>query len=173
MAMKLTDGEKLILYMLSEIYENLGIRNGIDPKFVKSAICDGHAWGLKREYTGIFGIDEDDPAVVSEVSNILEMWLFLESSYDRLSDAAKARVATVPRFGGFGGNSKHGSVASFLIQKPDRFNEFKGREMYEYTPYSLQQQRAMLAVFTPMQSSFPGRLNADQITEILNARSTA
>ncbi len=119
-------------------------------------------------------IHADQEVRIARVMRLsLEMWLFLESSYDRLSDAAKARVATVPRFGGFGGNSKHCSVASFLIQKPDRFNEFKGREMYEYTPYSLQQQRAMLAVFTPMQSSFPGRLNADQITEILNARSTA
>jgi len=44
--MKLTDGEKLILYMLSEIYEHLGIegKTKIDSQFVKSAIHDGHAW---------------------------------------------------------------------------------------------------------------------------------
>jgi hypothetical protein len=32
--MKLSDGEKLILVMLSEIHQNFGIKDGIDPKFV-------------------------------------------------------------------------------------------------------------------------------------------
>jgi uncharacterized protein len=100
--MKLSEGERLILFMLSEIYEHLGIQNGIDPKFVQSAICDGHAWGLKRQYPNLFSV-EADQSVIDEVSNILEMWSFLESSYDQLSMAGKARLSTVPRFGGFGG----------------------------------------------------------------------
>jgi len=91
-AMKLSEGERLILFMLSEIYEHLGIQTGIDPKFVQSAICDGHAWGLKRKYPGLFNVDEADQSVISEVSNILEMWSFLESSYDQLSVADKARL---------------------------------------------------------------------------------
>jgi uncharacterized protein len=164
--MKLSEGERLILFMLSEIYEHLGIQNGIDPQFVKSAICDGHAWGLKRKYPGLFNVDEADQSVISEVSNILEMWSFLESSYDQLSTAAKARISTVPRFDGFGGNSNHVSVADFLIQKLDRFDEFKDRKMYDYATCSLQQHRAMLAVFMRIQPSILGQLSADQIIEI-------
>jgi hypothetical protein len=45
--MKLSDGEKLILIMLSDVYEKLEIEGEINPKFVKSAIGSGHPWGLK------------------------------------------------------------------------------------------------------------------------------
>lgn len=43
--MNLSDQEKLILIMLSEIYEHLKIKNGIDAKFVQSSI-------LQREHVG-------------------------------------------------------------------------------------------------------------------------
>jgi uncharacterized protein len=172
-AMRLSEGERLILFMLTEIYEHLGIQNGIDSKFVQSAICDGHAWGLKRKYPGLFNIDEADQSVIGEVCNILEMWSFLESSYGQLSMADKARISTVPKFEGFGENSNHVSVASFLIQKLDRFSEFKDRKMYDYTTCSLQQHRAMLAVFMLIQASILGQLSADQIIEILEAKSVA
>jgi hypothetical protein len=174
--MKLTDGEKLILYMLSEIYEHLGIegKTKIDSQFVKSAIHDGHAWGLKWKYPGLFDVGENvDLDVVIETTNLLNMWSCIESSYDHLSDGDKARISEVSKFDGFGNNSNHASVASFLVHKLDRFNEFKDRKMYEYTPCSLQQHRAMLATFTRILSSTTGLLSANQITEILDAKSSA
>jgi uncharacterized protein len=36
--MQLSNGEKLILFMLTEIYQQLGVRGEVDPKFVKQAI---------------------------------------------------------------------------------------------------------------------------------------
>jgi len=72
--MKLSDGEKLILFMLSELYEKLGIEGEMDPKFIKSAICSGNTWGLKWQYTGIFDSGETKPELVTEVANILDMW---------------------------------------------------------------------------------------------------
>ena len=56
--MNLSDGEKLILAMLSEIHEALEIKNGVDPKFVQSAIYSGNFWGLKWQYSGIFDSEE-------------------------------------------------------------------------------------------------------------------
>ncbi len=45
--MQLSDSEKLILIMLSEIHKHLGIKNGIEPEFVESAIYNEQTWGLK------------------------------------------------------------------------------------------------------------------------------
>jgi hypothetical protein len=42
---KLSDGDKLILMMLSEIHEHLKIENGDDSKFVQSTILSGNLWG--------------------------------------------------------------------------------------------------------------------------------
>jgi uncharacterized protein len=51
--MKLTDDEKLILLMLSEIYEKLDVYGETDPKFVRSTILDDMLWGLTWRYSGI------------------------------------------------------------------------------------------------------------------------
>ena len=45
--MKLTDPEKLILIMLTEIHEKLKIENGIDSKFVQEAIYSDNTWTMK------------------------------------------------------------------------------------------------------------------------------
>jgi uncharacterized protein len=46
--MKLSDGEKLILLMISDIYDHLGIElnTGLDPRLIKSAIHEDQMWGL-------------------------------------------------------------------------------------------------------------------------------
>lgn len=46
--MKLSDGEKLILLMVSDIYEHLGLEwdTGLDPSLIKSAIHEDQMWGL-------------------------------------------------------------------------------------------------------------------------------
>ena len=49
--MKLTNPEKLILIMLSEIYKKLDIQDGIDPKFVESAIYSDNTWGFEWKYS--------------------------------------------------------------------------------------------------------------------------
>ena len=51
--MKLSDGEKLIILMLSELYEKLGVEGEIEPDFIKSAIFGNQLWGLKWKYSGI------------------------------------------------------------------------------------------------------------------------
>ena len=51
--MTLTDGEKLILLMLTDIYDKLGVQGEIDPQFVRSAIFDNMLWGLSWKYSGI------------------------------------------------------------------------------------------------------------------------
>jgi uncharacterized protein YfbU (UPF0304 family) len=56
-----------------------------------------------------------------------------------------------PQFRGFDGNneSEYMSVASFLINDLERFEEFKGRSMNSHMP-SIETYRRMLSAFEPM-----------------------
>lgn len=176
----LSDGEKLILIMLCDLYKHLKVKSGVDPAFVEAAIHGGHYWGLKWQYPGIFHGHEDDKQLVTEVGDVLEMWFFIESGYGKLSKKDKDRVATEAdpfgkdvRFRGFDGNneSEHYGVARFLIDKLERFTTFKRRDLNSHAP-SIESYRRMLTVFGPMRSrlGIGGELNASQIIELLKAR---
>ncbi|MFZ0854115.1 MAG: YfbU family protein [Hyphomicrobiaceae bacterium] len=179
--MKLSDGEKLILVMLSDIHEKLGIKNsGVDGSFVRDAITTGNAWGLKERYHGVFGTEEADPATLSEVRDILEMWVIIETAYKKLPQAEKARIATdaAPsgsdvKFGGFDGNSeiKHMIIARFLIERLEHWTDFAGRNLNSHYP-SLGAYRRMLKVWGSIKKGLLSAddLTADQIVALLNAR---
>jgi uncharacterized protein YfbU (UPF0304 family) len=177
---RLSDGDKLVLVMLCELFKYMKVKGGeIDPGFVEAAIFGGHYWGLEWKYTGLFHGHEDPKTVVSEVVNILDMWYFLEQGFGELSKQDKDRVAAEADpfgknvvFRGFDGNNEteHVGVARFLIDQLDRFTEFKGRGLNAHMP-TLEAYRRMLAVFEPIRRTLTGRdLNASEIIEILNAR---
>jgi hypothetical protein len=91
---RLSHGDKLIIVMLSDLFKQLNVNDGvIDPDFVGEAIVGGHTWGLQWRYPGIFHRYEDSRAVVFEVFNILHMWSLLESGYQNLAHKDDARVA--------------------------------------------------------------------------------
>jgi hypothetical protein len=49
--MILTEPEKLMLVMLADIHEHLGIKDrSVDGAFVRAAIAGGHSWALSSEY---------------------------------------------------------------------------------------------------------------------------
>ena len=88
----MTHAEKLILIMLSEIYEHLGIGGAdhINARFVRSAIDSNQTWALSRKYPFIFGGRTQTPDVVSEVRDILDMWSFIEEAHDGFSAEEKS-----------------------------------------------------------------------------------
>src|ERR1051326_4132312 len=109
--MHLTDGEKLILVMLSDIHERLGIENSVDPKFVKAAIHSGNTWALEWQFPGIFDPSDPPREVVSEVVDILGMWSSIELAYKRLPVEDQERVKAEAKsldatFRGFDGNNE-------------------------------------------------------------------
>jgi uncharacterized protein len=179
--MQLSDAEKLILLMLCEIHEQLPIKNGIDAAFVKSAIYSDNTWGLKWHFSGIFDNTEDTPPEVDEVCNILDMWDFIEASYERLSEEEKATVlkqaplyGSAPKFMGFDGNSdaRQMSIASFLIDDLGRFQRFKGRDLNSHMPESLNGFRRMVAVFLSLLRPVLMRrlFSATEIISMLNEK---
>jgi uncharacterized protein len=171
-----SDGEKLTITMLCQLFKALKLKSEIEPEFVEAAIHGGHYWGLEWEYPGVFNGHEDARALVTEVVDVLDMWYFLERGYAKLTKKEKDRIVAAPfgknvHFPGFDGNneSEHVGVARFLINQLDRFPEFKGRGLDAHRP-TIDAYRRMFSVFEPIRRTLTGGdLNATQITEILNA----
>lgn len=65
--MKVTDGEKLILLMLSELYDKVGVEGEIEPDFIRSAIFNDKTWSIPWKYPGIPFEQQETPQVVNEV----------------------------------------------------------------------------------------------------------
>jgi uncharacterized protein YfbU (UPF0304 family) len=178
--MNLTDPEKLILIMLTEIYEHLKIKDGVDPKFVQSAIYSGNTWGLMWKYPGIFdGGSSEDPPLVGDVVDILEMWSLIEFHHGQLSAEDKALVKTEAtpfgdaKFRGFDGNNDGSciGIARFLIEHLDRFSEFKGRDLNSHYIDSTNGYNRMLAIFQPLRHSLvDNHLTVTQLISLLQAQ---
>ena len=175
--MKLTDGEKLIILMLTGLYKNLGIKGEIDPDFVESAILGDKLWGLSWMYSGISFSDEETPPIVSEVVDILEMWDFIHFAYEKLDEVEKNRLDTeaklegvIPVFEGFDGNyeSEYLNTALFLINDLDRFECFKGKRLNSHCP-SLDMHKRMLEKFNKYRHIFPD-VSVATLAGILNQR---
>jgi len=175
--MKISDGEKIILLMLSEIYKKIGIKDGeIDPEFIKSVIFNDQIWGLSWKYTGIPFEDTKTPEIVNEVVNILDMWSFIEDSYEELSAKDKNKLSkdvepfgNNPKFHGFDGNheTEYLSVARFIVKDLDRYERFEGRDLNSHFP-SIYPYRRMLSVFEPIRKNLELRsLSLNELTLIL------
>ncbi|SES72521.1 hypothetical protein SAMN05216412_101378 [Nitrosospira multiformis] len=76
--MKLSDGEKLILLMLSEVFEKLKVEGSIDPALVKNAISHDHPWALKWEYDRVSALSGKNNLRENQVVDILNMWTLIE-----------------------------------------------------------------------------------------------
>lgn len=178
--MKLTNAEKLILVMLAEIQENLGIDGDTDTKLLSRAIYSGNEWALDWEMQGIVGDNaEPTPPDVKDVADILDMWSFLEEAIESFGpeDRDKVKKDAEPfgehvRFTGFDGNNETRlmGIARFLVDDMGRFSRFKGRDMNSHMP-SIDGYRRMLGVFSRIRPTLThGGLTASQVASVLNAR---
>lgn len=177
--MKLNNAEKLILLMLSEIYEKLGLTD-VDTKLLSAAIHSDNTWALDWEMPGVVGENpEETPSIVREVLEYLDMWSALEEAYASLDEEEKRQIEKEAepfgrhvRFPGFDGNneSKLLSIARLLVEDMGRFSRFQGRDLNSHV--SLRQNYArMLRVFEPLRVTSSGarRLNENQIASVLKA----
>ena len=174
--MKLSDGEKLILMMLADMYKHLKIQNPqFDPDFITNTITKDHPWGFKWAYSGIPFEKEQTPREVTETADILDMWWSLERAYQDLSPADKKKVneATKPKdikFIGFDGNNEnHYGIARYFVEDLKSFEHFKDRDLNSHMP-SIDNYRQMYRIFEPMRKTLANRsLNADEVVKIMNA----
>ncbi len=173
--MKITDGEKLILLMLSELYDTLKIDGKIEPDFIRLAIFNDKIWSIPWKYSGIPFENRETPEIVREVLEILDMWSVIEFSYDKLIDEDKAYVekeadpfGKEPKFRGFDGNNEadYMGTASFVVNQLNRFEEFKGRDFNSHHP-SIDIYKRMLCAYKPMMKDLYKLLSSQDIVEIL------
>ena len=177
--MKLSEGEKLIVLMLSELYEKLGVEGEIEPDFIKSAIFGNQLWGLKWKYSGIPFEESEDPEVVKEVVDILDMWSFIEYTYSHLTEAEKKQLeidaapfGKEPKFIGFDGNNEteYMGTAMFLVNDLERFQEFKGRNFNSHMQV-VEIYSRMLETFEPIRENLTNKpMSVDDLTKILKAQ---
>lgn len=176
--MKLSDGEKLIILMLSELYEKLGVEGEIEPDFIKSAIFGNQLWGLKWKYSGIPFEESEDPKVVKEVVDILDMWSFIEYAYSHLTPEQKKQLEIDaepfgdPKFRGFDGNneSEYMGTAMFLVNDLERFQEFKGRDFNSHMQV-VEIYNRMLNAFEPIRKTLTNKpMSVEDLTKILKSQ---
>lgn len=177
--MRFSDGEKLIVMMLADISKKMDTKGEIDPDFVASTVTHDYLWALHWKYAGIPFEDQESPQEVKETATILEMWSFIERSYDEFTDDERKYVkenasplGNSVRFDGFDGNDGRGhyGIALFLINELDRFTEFKGRDLNSHAP-SLEPNMRMLPVFNRITTaSHYELLTPQELVEILKSQ---
>ncbi len=175
----LSDGEKLLIVMMGDLYKTLKIRDGeVDPTFIAKAMYGGHYWAPRWEMTGLFHRFADDPTRVRFVVDVLDMWTFIEHAYGKLAKKEKDRIEKEIGpygehlgFSGFDGNNETDlmGIVRFLVEQMGRFQTFKGRDFNSHAPMAGEYRR-MLRAFEPIRPKLAGGgLDATQIITILKA----
>jgi uncharacterized protein YfbU (UPF0304 family) len=176
---RLSDGEKLLLLLMRDLFKHLKV-NGAesDVEFISKVIFGGHYWAPKWKLVGVFHGHEDDPAHLRVVIDVLDMWDCIERGYERLPKKEREHIAVEAepfgkrvRFPGFDGNEEadYLHIADFLVNDMERFTRFAGRDLNSHVP-TLGMHDRMLKVFRPMHSTHHGaELGAGQIATLLKA----
>ena len=162
-----TISERLIIGMLCDICDHLKV-DGYNTTLLREVI-GVHPWALKWEYPFEGPVPE---GVAKEVADILELWNWIEISYERLSEADRSELGDYSSFRGFDGNmeSEHYSVADILINKMGRWRRFQERDLNSHIP--------MITHYQRMLESFPrhelaavavrGGFSKEELREVLN-----
>ena len=179
--MKLTSAEKLIIAMLADLHEKVGISN-FDTKLIKNAIYTENTWALTWSLNGIINDTSEEidttPPEVSLVVDILDMWSFIEETYENFNQTQKDELkerthpfGILVKFLGFDGNneSEYMSIANMLIKSMNRFTEFNDRSLNSHRPIISNYQR-MLEKFLLIRPSLIGRhMSVDEMATVLSA----
>ena len=141
--MKLSNPEKLMLLMLSDVCDKLAI-NEYNTALIKAAIYTDNNWAIDWEFSEVVGSGrEKDPQEVSDVICYLDMWEAIEesfSSYDQHElnifwSEMGMKISNL-KFPGFDGGSefKFLSISSMFINRMGRFSHFMGRDLNSHYP---------------------------------------
>jgi len=168
--MKLSDGEKLIAFMLADIMSAQGIHENIDPELVKSAIAGDDMWALNWKYNSLFHSDGPSDEIVQETADIMTMCRVMENSISELDDPDSLPDNAMPVFVGFDGNEEpHYGVATMLVEKLDRFTEWADRDLNSHHS-TLGRYRSMKRTYDEQPRGQFGSLELPAILEVLSAR---
>ena len=176
-AVHFSDGEKMLILMMGDLFKSLKVKYPeSNPDFLSEVIYGGHYWAPKWHMQGVFHDHIDNPKDLDHVCDVLDMWSFIEDAYENLNTEQKATIAeevgargTIVKFLGFDGNNESSqmSIARFIVNKINRFPQFKDRDLNSHHQ-TYEHYRRMLTAFRPMQASLiGGRLNVQQLIVLL------
>lgn len=177
-SVQLSAGDKLNFMLLRDLVKHLKVETDTNVDLMADAIYGGHYWAPAWEMNGLFHNHADQPDDVKFVVDVLDMWSFIEERVAKLTDAEKDKVKAanynhLPRFSGFDGNNEGElmGIASFLVDKMNRFSSFKGRGSLNSHSETVSEYRRMLAVFGPIRATlgFGRSMSVDQLIEIVSA----
>lgn len=182
---RLNNSEKLSVWLLTSILKNQlsGPKDAFEREYetkqaqlIQDAIYGGHFWALDWELQGVIHDHADNPASVTAVVDILDVWSFIEEAYEKLTDEEKLKLATDlpyrgknPKFSGFDGNNEgeYFSIAKFLVDKLERFQRFRGRDFNSHSP-TFGRYNRMAIKFEPIRAKLIGRsLSLEEISFLL------
>jgi len=179
--------DRLIIAMLADLYKHLKVKGEIDAGLVMSALYGGHYWALNWQATGmpthLFHNHEDKKEDVTFVIDVLDMWEFIETAFQKLSKQDRNRIAAEVdgsfgkhvKFFGFDAHSQNGEsgllhIAEYMVEKLGSFKStFGGRDLDSHVPMA-DKYRRMYRVFDPIRRTLIGTtLSTDQLIKVLNA----
>jgi uncharacterized protein len=175
----LTDAERLTISMLCDLQKATGVRGNYDPELIQASLFGGHMWSLRWEYHHLFEAEEDGYSIVEHVTDVLDMWWFIEAAYKKLSPKDKKALEEAvpyggknPQFSGYDGNNEttYMGVVQHLVGRMGRFLDLQGRSFNSHTR-KVAQYSAMLRVFLPLREKLHGgvTLGVKELTAILSA----
>lgn len=181
--MEFSNQQKLIVALLTEIHAGLEIEDGLNPEFIQRAVNGNQGWALAWKYPGLFEESEEDPQTVKFVADVLEMWSFLEISFNALDETGREALALAAgpfgarvEFPGFDGNneSEYLAIARIFVEDLDRWSEFEGRIRNSHMR-TIDGYERMLNVFEEIRkeknsSGDYGVLDAEELGKVLSER---
>jgi uncharacterized protein len=179
--------DRLIIAILADLFKHLKVKGAIDADLVMSALYGGHYWALDWQATGmpthLFHNHEDKREEVTFVVDVLDMWDFIETAFQKLPKKDKDRIAAEVdgpfgrhvKFSGFDAHSQNGEsgllhIARFMVEKLGSFKStFGGRDLDSHSPMA-DKYRRMYRVFEPIRRTLIGTtLNTEQLIKVLKA----
>lgn len=177
MGLNFTKEQRLMLLMICDLYKKPEKRE-FNPEIIASAIVGGHDWAIDWEYGAVFPEKPDSDADVSFVTDVLDMWRFIESGYSKLKAPDKSKIEAAvphrgkdPKFPGFDGNNEtsYMGIARMMIDGLGRWDSFKGRSLNSHMP-TVSRYRKMLPKWPDIRNKLHDReMSADEIIELLSA----
>ncbi|MGU3349137.1 YfbU family protein [Pseudomonas monsensis] len=164
--MIVSDAEKLILLMLSDLHEFHGI-DRINTKLLKSALSTNNTWALNWEIPDL-GLDlRDTPAEAVEVVNFMYMWGALEDTWHSFPENIKEnimgniQIGKAVKFPGFHSSeeSELYTIAKLFVDDMGKFQRYKGRDLNSHAP--------MKKFYEKMYSVFEKHVKPDDLSPLL------
>ena len=170
--MEMTDVERLIFLMLSEINEKIGIKSNILPDFITTTNLRDKQCPFIESSSN----KKNALSITEEVVSILDMWVDIQRSHYSLTNEKREMleinvpyIGNKPVFSGFdiSYEKDYMELTRYLVGEIERFRKLWVSDFVSKTP-SLNGYKRMLDVYIPIRDAHPNKLlTLNQLCEIL------